>query len=171
MIGRRTLLGGVASVGLTGCVSMPRTAASDVWAEADRIVAGIALPRIGSGKASIADYGARSGFDHDALPAVKAALASLGAAGGRLIIPPGDWRMDGPIHLTSRVELHVAAGATVRFSTDPAHYLPVVFTRWEGTECWNYSPPIYALGVEDVAITGGGTIDGQGLRGLFPMAR
>jgi polygalacturonase len=167
MIGRRTLLGGVAGVGLAGCVSMPRTESGDVWAEADRIVATIALPRIGSGKASIADYGARSGFDHDALPAVKAALAALGDAGGRLTIPPGDWRMDGPIHLTSRVELHVAAGAIVRFSTDPAHYLPVVFTRWEGTECWNYSPPIYAIGQEDVAITGGGTIDGQGFEGFF----
>jgi polygalacturonase len=75
--------------------------------------------------------------------------------------------MDGPIHLRSRVELHVARGAEVRFSTNPAHFLPIVFTRWEGTECWNYSPPIYAIGVEDIAITGGGTIDGQGFEGFF----
>jgi polygalacturonase len=168
MIGRRTLLGsGVAGLGLAGCASIPRAQTADVWAEADRIVAGIASPRIGPGRVSITGHGARSGFDQDALPAVKAAIAALGQAGGRLVIPPGDWRMDGPIHLPSRVELHVVEGATVRFSTDPAHYLPVVFTRWEGTECWNYSPPIYAIGVEDVAITGGGTIDGQGFEGFF----
>ena len=35
-------------------------------------------------------------------------------------------------------------GATVRFSTDPADYLPAVLTRFEGNEVMNYSPLIYA---------------------------
>ena len=53
-------------------------------------------------------------------------------------------------------------GAQVRFSTRFADYLPAVFTRWEGVECYNYSPLIYARNCENVAVTGKGILDGQG---------
>ncbi len=43
-----------------------------------------------------------------------------------------------------------------------ADYLPVVFTRWEGIECYNYSPLIYAQDCRNIAVTGEGTLDGQG---------
>lgn len=69
--------------------------------------------------------------------------------------------LTGPIHLRTGVNLHVRKGATVRFSTDPARYLPVVKTRFEGVEMMNYSPLIYAFGQENIAITGEGTLDGQ----------
>lgn len=82
--------------------------------------------------------------------------------GGRVTVPPGHWR-SGPIHLASNVELHVASGATIEFSPDPSDYLPVVFTRWEGTECYNYSPLIYARDCHDVALTGSGTLTGNGM--------
>jgi polygalacturonase len=59
------------------------------------------------------------------------------------------------------VRLHVEGGATIRFHTDPAAYLPNVFTRWEGIECYNYSPFIHADGQANIAITGTGTIDGN----------
>jgi polygalacturonase len=67
----------------------------------------------------------------------------------------------GPVHLKSNVNLHVAADARVLFSAKPADYLPVVFTRFEGTEVLNYSPLIYAIDQENVAVTGAGTLDGQ----------
>jgi polygalacturonase len=63
--------------------------------------------------------------------------------------------------LKSGVNLHLQSGATIRFSRQPAHYLPVVFTRFEGTELLNYSPLVYALDQENVAVTGAGTLDGQ----------
>ena len=50
----------------------------------------------------------------------------------------------------------------MRFSTRFADYLPVVFTRWEGVECYNYSPLVYARECENVAVSGEGTLDGQG---------
>ena len=56
---------------------------------------------------------------------------------------------------------HTLEGATLVFSTDPAHY-PLVATRWEGVELINYSPLIFADGERDVAITGRGVLDGQG---------
>lgn len=83
------------------------------------------------------------------------------AGGGRVLIPEGDW-FTGPIHLKSNINLHVAEGATVYFSTDKEDYLPVVRQRHEGVEAYNYSPMIYAFKLNNVAVTGKGTLDGQG---------
>ena len=69
--------------------------------------------------------------------------------------------MSGAIHLKSNVNLVVSRGATIKFSKDPNDYLPVVFSRWEGTELMNYSPFIYAFEQRNIAITGEGTLDGQ----------
>ena len=62
--------------------------------------------------------------------------------------------------MRSNVELHLARGATLLFSTDPRDY-PLVRTRWEGLELINYSPLIYAYGQRNIAVTGEGTLDGQ----------
>lgn len=79
------------------------------------------------------------------------------AGGGRVVIPAGTWKT-GPIHLKSNVNLYLADGAVVRFSDDPEMYLPAVMTTWEGMECFNYSPLIYAFECENVAITGHGIL-------------
>ena len=89
--------------------------------------------------------------------------ACVKAGGGRVIVPPGRW-LTGAIHLKSNVNLHLRAGATVLFSTNPEDYLPAVWVRWGGFECMNYSPLIYARDCENIAITGRGTLDGQGAR-------
>jgi polygalacturonase len=81
--------------------------------------------------------------------------------GGVVCIPPGTW-LTGPIHLRGNVNLRLEEGARLRFSTCFSDYLPVVFTRWEGVECYNYSPLIYARDCENVAVSGRGTLDGQG---------
>ena len=57
------------------------------------------------------------------------------------------------------MNLHLAEGATVRFGTDPAFYLPVVLARYEGNEVMNFSPFIYALDQENIAVTGRGTFE------------
>jgi len=67
----------------------------------------------------------------------------------------------GAIRLRSNVNLHVSDGATIAFDRDASKYLPLVLTRFEGTELMNYSPFIYALDERNVAITGKGTLDGQ----------
>ena len=82
------------------------------------------------------------------------------AGGGHVLIPAGRWAT-GAIQLLSGVDLHVVEGATVLFSTDPAAYLPVVRTRWQGIEVYNYSPLVYAYGQHDIAVTGRGVLDGQ----------
>jgi polygalacturonase len=85
-----------------------------------------------------------------------------GSGGGRLIIPRGQYFIDGPIRLRSNVNLHIEEGARIYFSSNPNSYLPAVKVRWEGTVCYNYSPLIYGYQLENVAITGKGIIDGAG---------
>jgi len=57
---------------------------------------------------------------------------------GRVHVPAGKF-LTGPIHLASKIELHVAKGATLLFATDSARYLPAVLTRFEGVELYGYS--------------------------------
>jgi polygalacturonase len=82
------------------------------------------------------------------------------AGGGKVIVPAGTY-LTGPIHLKNNVNLEISEGATIKFSQNPKDYLPVVFSRWEGVELFNYSPFIYAFGQQNIAITGKGTLDGQ----------
>lgn len=82
------------------------------------------------------------------------------SGGGKVIVPPGTY-LTGAIHLKSNVNLEISEGATIKFSQNPTDYLPVVFSRWEGVELFNYSPFIYAFEQQNIAITGKGTLDGQ----------
>jgi hypothetical protein len=119
-------------------------------------------PRIPERVVDIRDHGAVADGKTKATLAIKAAIAQASqAGGGTVLVPAGTW-LTGPIHLQSRINLHVAAGAELRFSQDFADYLPPVLTRWEGLEVHNYSPLIYARDCEDVAVTGAGKLDGQG---------
>ncbi len=76
--------------------------------------------------------------------------------GGRVTVPAGEHLTDGPIKLKSNIELHLETGAKIIFPDDPEKYLPAVPTSWEGVECLNYSPLVYAYGCTNVAITGKG---------------
>ncbi|MFZ5896554.1 MAG: glycoside hydrolase family 28 protein [Myxococcota bacterium] len=94
--------------------------------------------------------------------AFRLAIAELARdGGGSLEVPAGVW-LSGPIHLVSNIRLHLQRDARIRFSQNFADYLPPVLTRWEGIEVYNFSPLIYARDAENVAITGEGTLDGQG---------
>ncbi len=114
---------------------------------------------------SIADFGAKKkGADTDkaciaanTAAFAKAMQACNAAGGGRVVVPDGEWP-SGPIHFRSNCELHLSAGATVRFSPDPADFLPAVEVSWEGMECMNYSPMVYAYRCENIAITGQGRL-------------
>lgn len=75
--------------------------------------------------------------------------------GGRVVIPAGLWLCD-PLVLKSNVELHFESGAELVFTDDLEKYLPAVRTSYEGVECYNYRPLIYACGETNVAITGRG---------------
>jgi polygalacturonase len=109
----------------------------------------------------VTKFGARGdGLTNSTSAFQKAVAACSKAGGGRVVVPPGTF-LTGAIHLKSNVNLVVSSGATIRFSKNPNDYLPVVFSRWEGTELMNYSPFIYSFEQRNIAITGDGILDGQ----------
>lgn len=107
---------------------------------------------------SIADFGAVAGGEVSNTEAIARAIEACNkAGGGRVVVPAGEW-LTGPIHFKSNVNLYLTEGATLRFTDNPSDYLPAVMTSWEGMECYNYSPLVYAFECENIAITGTGTL-------------
>ena len=142
-----------------GAASAP--VAEDPWARLPGILATIQPPAFPDRDFPVTRFGAVADGQEDATDAFRAAIGACHrAGGGRVVVPPGDF-VTGPIHLRTGVDLHVSEGATVRFRRDPAAYLPIVLTRWEGVELMGYSPLVYAFEQRDIAITGKGTLDGQ----------
>jgi len=90
----------------------------------------------------------------------KAIEAVAVEGGGKVVVPRGVW-YTGPIVLKSNVNLVVDEGALIVFSRDFDDY-PLVETSFEGLETYRCQSPISGNGLENVAITGKGIIDGSG---------
>ena len=90
----------------------------------------------------------------------KAIDAANRQGGGRVVVPAGEY-LTASIVMRSNVELHLEAGSVLRFVDDFDAY-PIIDTRWEGYEQDSYRPLIYAKDEENVAVTGFGTLEGQG---------
>ncbi|MDR8393342.1 glycoside hydrolase family 28 protein [Aliifodinibius sp. S!AR15-10] len=151
----------IASSVILGCAEKGEQSTANPWQQAEQIKAAITVPEFPDTTFNIADYGAVEGGETKNTEAFRKAIAAAHEAGGGKVLVPEGTFLTGAIHLQSNVNLHLAEGATILFSRDPADYLPVVFTRWEGMELMNYSPFIYANGEENIAITGNGTLDGN----------
>ena len=80
--------------------------------------------------------------------------------GGKVVVPTGVW-LTGPITMKDNIELHIKPDAVLLFSTDRDLY-PIVETVFEGLDTKRCISPINAVGAKNIAITGGGTIDGNG---------
>ena len=131
------------------------------WANVSQILGRIKAPVFPTREFLITKFGAVAGGKTDNTKAISQAIeACHQAGGGRVIVPQGEY-LTGPIQLKSGVNLHLSAGATLKFTTNSDAYLPTVLTRFEGMECYNYCPMIYAFEQENIAITGEGTLDGQ----------
>ncbi len=131
------------------------------WNNLEQILSEIKAPQFPDKTFNILDFGAVADESTLSTKAINdAIIACAQSGGGKVLIPEGTF-LTGAVHLKSNVNLHVSDGAILKFSRNDADYLPVVFTRWEGVELFNYSPFIYAYEQENIAITGGGTLDGQ----------
>lgn len=80
--------------------------------------------------------------------------------GGYLVVPRGVW-YTGPITFENDVNLHLQEGAVVLFSEDYDRY-PIVDVYFEGLKTRRCQSPLNARGKTNIAITGFGTIDGNG---------
>lgn len=131
------------------------------WEQVPEILKRINPPSFPKRTFNIMDYGAKGDSITNDLPSVLAAIRACSTeGGGKVIIPVGQYLLNGPIHLESNVNLHLEEGARIFFLSNPKSYLPAVKVRWEGTVCYNYSPLIYAYQIENIALTGKGEIDG-----------
>ncbi|MBV9122220.1 MAG: glycoside hydrolase family 28 protein, partial [Planctomycetes bacterium] len=114
------------------------------------------------GAYNVRAFGATADGRTKCTDALARTIGLAAAHGGGTIYFPAGVYLTGPIHLQSHITLYLDAGAVVKFSTDFDDYLPMVASRWEGTEVINFSPLIYARDAEDIALRGRGTLDGQG---------
>jgi len=111
-----------------------------------------ALPSISSKTFSVKDYGALSDNQTDNTTAFQNAInAAKSAGGGKVIVPAGVY-LCGPIQFTSNLDFEIASGAIIKLL--PIDKYPGGTTT--GTDF------ISGVKLHDVAITGKGTIDGQG---------
>jgi len=145
-------------VTLGGCAPVSHVTG---WKSLPEILSRIKAPEFPTRDFVITDYGAVAGGSNDCTATIAKAIDACHAAGGGRVVVPDGVFLTGAIHLKSNVNLHLADGATLKFSADPAQYLPVVFTRWEGVEGMNYSALIYAFEQKNIAITGKGVLDGS----------
>ncbi|MEY4010921.1 MAG: hypothetical protein RIT22_45 [Bacteroidota bacterium] len=107
---------------------------------------------------SITSFGASMKNKDKTTRAIELAITTINKkGGGTVLVPKGEWITE-KIHFKSNVNLHLAKGATLVFSDEPKEYLPPVHSTWEGYECYNYSPLIYAYQCKNIALTGQGEI-------------
>ncbi|SHG63983.1 glycoside hydrolase family 28 protein [Massilia sp. CF038] len=198
--GRRTLLRASSAAGLLATGVPAIAQASDPWQRAQAIVDSFAKPlsfrkedfpitafgakpaRLTSIKGNLNDetvgmLDTPEPGSPDCHGAIAAAIAACHkAGGGRVLIPAGNWHCAGPIVLRSNVHVHLAAGAHIYFSANPADYArhgeydcgangKLVLSRWQGNDCLNFSSMVYAHGQDNIALTGAdwtSILDGQG---------
>ena len=147
----------------TSLAGSPGTNAANAWIQVPGILARIVPPKFPHREFPVTRYGAVGDGVTDCTEAFRKAIDDCsGAGGGEVVVTRGTF-LTGAIHLKSNVNLQVDKGATIRFTTNRDDYLPVVFVRYEGTEIMNYSPLVYAFEQTNIAITGKGTLDGQGV--------
>lgn len=125
-----------------------------------RIQERIKAPTFANRKYSVKKYGAspRATAARNQQAIQKAIDKCSAKGGGSVIVPAGIYRT-GALTLKDNVNLVIEKKATLLFVYDTKLY-PIVKTRWEGVDCWNYQPMIYACNAKNIGITGDGTIDG-----------
>jgi polygalacturonase len=110
---------------------------------------------------SILSYGAVADGQTLATAAIQKAIDACAAqGGGTVVVPAGRW-VTGALFFASGVELHLESGATLVASRNVEDF-PLVQSRWEGQTRTVHAPLIGGEGLTRIALTGRGTVDGQG---------
>lgn len=110
---------------------------------------------------SVTDFGGVGDGQADNTQAFAKAMQSLSTQGGGCLqVPSGVWST-GPIVFEDNVNLYLCEGAVIRFTADYDAY-PIVDCYFEGLKTKRCMAPLTATGKKNIAITGKGTIDGNG---------
>jgi polygalacturonase len=97
---------------------------------------------------NVVDFGAKGDGQFNEAAAIQKTIDACAKAGGGVVLLPAGNFLSGTIVLRSNITLRLSAGATL----------------WGSKHMEDYAPPhlIYAQDVENVAIDGGGRINGNG---------
>jgi len=110
---------------------------------------------------NIVNYGAvADGMTLNSVAINKAIDECAQKGGGTVLIPRGSF-VTGPIIMKSNINLHLAKGALVIFSSDFNQY-PLVVSSFEGVAAARCQSPVVAENLENIAITGPGIMNGNG---------
>ncbi len=134
---------------------------ADVWTEDyPRVESAIAAPTFPTRTINVKKYGAKpKASAKKNQEAINKAIADCNKKGGGTVYVPDGTYATGAIRLLDNVNLCLADSARLLFVFEPSLY-PIVETRWEGLDCSNLSPCIYAKDAHNIALTGKGVIDG-----------
>ena len=117
---------------------------------------------------NVLDYGARNDASASSTEAFRAAIQAAKAAGGGTVYVPAGNYVTGPIELVSNLVLSIDAGATLRF---PAARLPFVPGRQQGVEALTPVPLVGGRNLENVTLTGRGTLASDNAEWMRLMPR
>lgn len=110
---------------------------------------------------SILKYGAKNDGLTLNTKSINQAITDCSKRGGGIVlIPEGLW-LTGPVELKNNVNLHLAKNSLLQFTKDFNEY-PLVEGNWEGIPQMRNQSPIWAVGQQNIAITGYGIVDGGG---------
>ncbi len=110
---------------------------------------------------SITEFGGKGDGQTLNTKAFASAIETLSKkGGGTLNVPFGIW-YTGPIYFRNNINLHLAEGAVILFSSNYDDY-KLIKTSFEGLETYRCESPLMGRNLTNVAITGNGTIDGNG---------
>lgn len=157
----KKLVLGVLAVCFIGAVTAQEFTMEELYQDIEFDMPRVPEPQFDDYSVSITDFGAEDGGITKNTKAISEAIEAVHQrGGGKVIIPRGIW-LTGPIELKSNINLHLESGALLLFSRDFDDY-KLVKTSFEGLNTIRNQSPISARNVENVAITGNGTIDGNG---------
>lgn len=93
--------------------------------------------------------------------AINDAISACSAKGGGVVLVPNGFWLTGPIKLKSNVNLHLEKNALLLFSKNFDDY-KIIEGNYEGVPSAKNESPIMGTNLQNIAITGKGTIDGNG---------
>ena len=108
---------------------------------------------------NVLDYGAKRDGSASSTAAFQAAIAAVAKAGGGTVFVPAGNYVSGAIQMVSNMTLDIEAGATIHFAANREEY-PMVASRFEGVETEAPAAMIGGQHLENVTVTGRGTVMG-----------
>ena len=129
---------------MNSATAQENASTNDTWKKMHEILQNLKSPSFPNKTFNIVDYGAKPNSSFDNSSIINKVIQDCSKKGEGVVLVPKGKSLSSAIHLDNNVNLHLEEGAEIIFSTNPNDYLPLVHTTFEGTECMNYSPLIYA---------------------------